>query len=364
MLLSLPKTLTSIDMRYSTDGICLTVSSTTTVVETRLLPVNRNNSTSKALCVAETKYFDLSLAYLAAICRSEKYSRSEMEELIIVYFDKKSVIFRKAHTEGASILLLTFALVLVVVMIDPGQCLLVAGVMVEVTGKIVMMTVVMIEVTGEEIYILDSLHHSRRNVYDSSSGFELDAFARSSLWKIGLDYHHGTGHGIGAALNVHEGPQSIGFRFGNMTPLLKGMNLLHVKEANTPNYFGGVTKFVDLSLLSTTEKEWLDNYHKHVQEKYLMLASGRASVFILYARTKRVIKVWDHAVGVICINEVGGKIGEDIPDRTLEVEKIFQIGQRSFRNISLVFREEGEKYRTGSLSIQARVPRFPSKEAR
>ncbi|GFQ00200.1 probable xaa-pro aminopeptidase p [Phtheirospermum japonicum] len=90
-------------------------------------------------------------------------------------------------------------------------------------------------------------------------GFVLDAFARSSLWKIGLDYRHGTGHGVGAALNVHEGPQSISFRFGNMTPLLKGMvvsnepgyyedhafgirieNLLYVKEVNTPNRFGGL----------------------------------------------------------------------------------------------------------------------------
>ncbi|CAA0815562.1 Metallopeptidase M24 family protein [Striga hermonthica] len=90
-------------------------------------------------------------------------------------------------------------------------------------------------------------------------GFVLDAFARSSLWKIGLDYRHGTGHGVGAALNVHEGPQSISFRFSNMTPLLKGMvvsnepgyyedhafgirieNLLYVKEINTPNRFGGV----------------------------------------------------------------------------------------------------------------------------
>ncbi|KAI3456351.1 hypothetical protein Pfo_013014 [Paulownia fortunei] len=42
--------------------------------------------------------------------------------------------------------------------------------------------------------------------------------------------------------------------------------------------------------------------------KYLMVASGRASVFILRARTKTIIKVWDHAVGVICIHEAGGKV--------------------------------------------------------
>ncbi|GFZ02959.1 metallopeptidase M24 family protein [Actinidia rufa] len=94
---------------------------------------------------------------------------------------------------------------------------------------------------------------------ENTPGFVLDAFARSSLWKIGLDYRHGTGHGVGAALNVHEGPQSISFRFGNMTPLQKGMivsnepgyyedhafgirieNLLHVEESDTPNRFGGI----------------------------------------------------------------------------------------------------------------------------
>lgn len=42
----------------------------------------------------------------------------------------------------------------------------------------------------------------------------------------------GTGHGVGAALNVHEGPQSISFRFGNMTPLLKGMVV-----SNEPGYY-------------------------------------------------------------------------------------------------------------------------------
>lgn len=41
---------------------------------------------------------------------------------------------------------------------------------------------------------------------DGTPGFMIDAFARRSLWEAGLDYQHGTGHGVGAALNVHEGP--------------------------------------------------------------------------------------------------------------------------------------------------------------
>jgi Xaa-Pro aminopeptidase len=43
-------------------------------------------------------------------------------------------------------------------------------------------------------------------------GSRLDALARTSLWTAGLDYNHGTGHGVGAFLNVHEGPQGIGYR--------------------------------------------------------------------------------------------------------------------------------------------------------
>jgi Xaa-Pro aminopeptidase len=49
-------------------------------------------------------------------------------------------------------------------------------------------------------------------VPEGTLGSRFDAVARSALWKLGLDYNHGTGHGVGAFLNVHEGPQGIGFR--------------------------------------------------------------------------------------------------------------------------------------------------------
>ena len=45
-------------------------------------------------------------------------------------------------------------------------------------------------------------------------GLSLDTLARHALWQLGLDYRHGTGHGVGAALNVHEGPHSISKRCG------------------------------------------------------------------------------------------------------------------------------------------------------
>ncbi|XP_071725503.1 aminopeptidase P2 [Rutidosis leptorrhynchoides] len=157
---------------------------------------------------------------------------------------------------------------------------------------------------------------------ENTPGFVLDAFARSSLWKVGLDYRHGTGHGVGAALNVHEGPQSISFRFGNMTPMLKGMivsnepgyyedhafgirieNLLFVKEIDTPNRFGGITyigfekltfvpiqtKLVDLNLLSAAETDWLNDYHLQVWEKVSPLVGGSAREW-LWNNTRPVAK--------------------------------------------------------------------------
>ncbi|KAJ3705435.1 hypothetical protein LUZ61_009140 [Rhynchospora tenuis] len=144
---------------------------------------------------------------------------------------------------------------------------------------------------------------------ERTPGFVLDVLARSSLWKVGLDYRHGTGHGVGAALNVHEGPQSISFRFGNLTALQKGMivsnepgyyedrsfgirieNLLLVTEANVPNAYGGIeylgfekltfvpiqTKVVELSLMSPGEIKWLNDYHAQVWEKVSPLLNGEA----------------------------------------------------------------------------------------
>ncbi|TFY78231.1 hypothetical protein EWM64_g5781 [Hericium alpestre] len=137
-----------------------------------------------------------------------------------------------------------------------------------------------------------------------------DTWARRALWQDGLDYRHGTGHGVGHFLNVHEGPQGIGTRIAyNSTALKPGMtvsnepgyyadgrfgirleNVVIVRDAQTPNNFGGkgylnferVTmcplhkKLVDLSLLSVGEREWLDAYHKEVWEKVSPLLQNDA----------------------------------------------------------------------------------------
>ena len=64
------------------------------------------------------------------------------------------------------------------------------------------------------------------SLFFAFAGFLLDPFARHALWKDGLDFRHGTGHGVGSFLNVHEGPHGIGVRIAyNDTPLAAGMTV-------------------------------------------------------------------------------------------------------------------------------------------
>ncbi|KIY53464.1 putative Xaa-Pro aminopeptidase P [Fistulina hepatica ATCC 64428] len=143
---------------------------------------------------------------------------------------------------------------------------------------------------------------------EGTSGYQLDVFARRPLWEVGLDYRHGTGHGIGAFLNVHEGPHGIGTRIAyNAVALKPGMtvsnepgyyedgkygirieNVLLVREVATPYKFGDkkylgfehVTMcpihkgMIDVSLLSPREKEWVDAYHAEIWRKVSPLLSG------------------------------------------------------------------------------------------
>ena len=62
-------------------------------------------------------------------------------------------------------------------------------------------------------------------------GAHLDAFARRALWQVGLDYDHGTGHGVGSYLSVHEGPVSLS-RLAAPVPIAAGMIL-----SNEPGYY-------------------------------------------------------------------------------------------------------------------------------
>ncbi|HZQ01735.1 MAG TPA: aminopeptidase P family protein [Reyranella sp.] len=129
-----------------------------------------------------------------------------------------------------------------------------------------------------------------------TTGSQLDTLARYSLWQAGLDYDHGTGHGVGAYLSVHEGPQRIS-KVPNNVALQPGMivsnepgyyktgaygirieNLVAVKEARIEGADRKYLEFetlthapidlncVEASLLTDAEKAWLNAYHARVRE--------------------------------------------------------------------------------------------------
>jgi Xaa-Pro aminopeptidase len=126
------------------------------------------------------------------------------------------------------------------------------------------------------------------------AGPHLDSFARRALWQAGLDYDHGTGHGVGAYLSVHEGPASLS-RAARPVPIESGMilsnepgfylpgaygirleNLLLVQDAALPEAKKPFLRFetltlapfdralIDATLLSPAERGWLDAYHARV----------------------------------------------------------------------------------------------------
>jgi len=128
-------------------------------------------------------------------------------------------------------------------------------------------------------------------------GLELDPLARRPLWEKGLDYDHGTGHGVGSYLSVHEGPQSISRR--GMAVLEPGMiisnepgyykegaygirleNLVLVTEPEVPprgdrEVMGFETltlapfdrRLIKADMLTPAELEWLNAYHARVREE-------------------------------------------------------------------------------------------------
>ncbi|MEM7406822.1 MAG: aminopeptidase P family protein [Pseudomonadota bacterium] len=129
-----------------------------------------------------------------------------------------------------------------------------------------------------------------------TTGARLDTFARQFLWQAGLDYGHGTGHGVGAYLNVHEGPQSISPRsqdipleIGNVQSNEPGYyapgeygirieNLIEVvRDDGVSNAAGETfrfdiltlcpidTRLIDMRLVTTDEADWLNAYHRRVR---------------------------------------------------------------------------------------------------
>ena len=129
-----------------------------------------------------------------------------------------------------------------------------------------------------------------------ASGTQLDAIARKDLWRYGLNYLHGTGHGVGSYLNVHEGPHQIRMEY-KPAPLVEGMTvtdepgiylpgLFGVRTENTlliapykETQFGRFLQFEPLTLcpidtepiildmLAAEERDWLNAYHKTVYDR-------------------------------------------------------------------------------------------------
>lgn len=141
-------------------------------------------------------------------------------------------------------------------------------------------------------------------------GVQLDAIARLPLWMHGKDYNHGTGHGVGSFMNVHEGPQNIR-KDMNPQELLVGMvvsnepgyylegdygirheNLIAVKESETTIH-GTFYEFETLTfcpffkndivkeILSQDEINWLNSYHKTCEEKLAPHLEGEVKEWFL-----------------------------------------------------------------------------------
>lgn len=147
---------------------------------------------------------------------------------------------------------------------------------------------------------------------EGTPGTKLDMLARKPLWMDGLDYRHGTGHGVGSYLCVHEGPHGISAstrsRLLESTPLLPGMlvtnepgyyhdgsfgirieNMMLVREAKTPNRFGGnrflefeticlvplQKSLMDTAIMTPEEIRWVDAYHEDIRGKIGPLIKAR-----------------------------------------------------------------------------------------
>ncbi|OAN84339.1 X-Pro aminopeptidase [Jannaschia sp. EhC01] len=137
------------------------------------------------------------------------------------------------------------------------------------------------------------------------AGMHLDALARAPLWATGRDYDHGTGHGVGVYLSVHEGPQGLSRR--SKFPLEPGMilsnepgyyregafgirieNLIHVVEApegadphrkmlalETLTFAPIDRRLIDAAMLSPAERDWLNRYHAQVLDKIAPLLNAQ-----------------------------------------------------------------------------------------
>ena len=144
---------------------------------------------------------------------------------------------------------------------------------------------------------------------NNTTGSEIDKVARSPLKKIKLNYEHGTGHGVGYYLNVHEGPQA--FSKNNNFKLLEGMiisnepgyyekgkfgirieNLITIKKITNKLSFQNLTlvpidkSLIKKEILSKEEKTWINNYHNIVFRKLKKFMEKRELIELKKACSK------------------------------------------------------------------------------
>lgn len=135
--------------------------------------------------------------------------------------------------------------------------------------------------------------------------YNLDPLARQFLWQDGLNYPHGTGHGVGVYMCVHEGPMNVrpsttlAFEPGMIVSNEPGVyfegqygirleNLIVVQESDTEGYLEFETlsfapfykKLIDDSILTDCERNWLNNYHKQVFEKLSPIIHDEAKAWL------------------------------------------------------------------------------------
>ena len=148
---------------------------------------------------------------------------------------------------------------------------------------------------------------SRAQFPANTSGSQLDSLARQYLWQAGLDYDHGTGHGVGCYLCVHEGPQRIS-RIPNRVPILPGMvisnepgyykageygirieNLIMAQAADKKSAFVKFEtltmapyekKLIQKSMLSADEIRWVNDYHRMAYNQLRPLLSKAESAWL------------------------------------------------------------------------------------
>lgn len=138
-----------------------------------------------------------------------------------------------------------------------------------------------------------------------TTGHQLDCLARQALWRMGLDYDHGTGHGVGSYLGVHEGPQVIskrpntialkpgmvvsnepgfyragayGIRIENLVCVIEGGDGMLAFETLTRAPID--RKLIDASLMTAEEIDWLDDYHAAVRAALTPLLEAETAAWL------------------------------------------------------------------------------------